>query len=664
MFALFALQNAAGSAAEFGRAAIQPWVFVLVVGGLLALSGILLWLIRRTAIRREALLREYRTAFRAASEPAFLLLQDLTILHANDAAYERLQQPRGKLERTRLVNWVIPDEEQPTLEAIIDALQETGRASFWATLKTGAKRANVDVRLTRTPPDEAGKVLVVALLYDITEYREEGKLFKTLHERMLTHMPIEVGVLTPQGEYMHMSPSTMGGPSTIEWAIGKTDVEYGQRLGLHPEVALRRRAYRRQAVSSGKPVTFEEELTLPDNQIRHFERTYAPVIHARNVFAVISYGVDRTAFRQERMAARSASAEVEDTQRLRDTILSNLSHEFRTPLSGILGAAQILNYEVSDQGKEFVEMIEQSGRRLMNTLNSLLDLAGLRAGSLEAEPRVLDLGHEIESAVETLQPDADAKGLFLRVKPADGEIWIRVDQGHLHRVLQNLVGNAIKFTDAGGIVIELEQDEENVHIRVMDTGIGVDAEHLAHLFDEFRQESGGIDRQFAGVGVGLAVSRRLVEQMGGKLSAESQKGEGSTFTVTMPLAFRIVKNGRVDRATVVVVEPNAEDRRILEFTLRSIVNVRAAASAAALRKMTDATPDAVLLSVAGVPGGDSTPVDEFRAASGLEGVPVLALDANPAAGNRETYLRHGFVEYVPKPLNRQVLLDALAMACA
>src|SRR5690606_31490041 len=130
-------------------------------------------------------------------------------------------------------------------EELQSSLSGYGRASFWSTVPTKEGERNVDVRLSRIPSTEGGSPVTIALLYDISEYREEGRLFKTLHERMLAHIPIEVTVLSPQGEYLHISPSTMGDASLHAWAIGKTDVEYCQRLGLHPEVALRRRAFRR-----------------------------------------------------------------------------------------------------------------------------------------------------------------------------------------------------------------------------------------------------------------------------------------------------------------------------------------------------------------------------------------------------------------------------------
>ncbi len=642
--------------------AVEPlylWIAIVVI---LLVSGMAIWLILRNARRRTMQLQAHRVAFETAAEPVLLLDDDFTILEANSAAATMLGQSADRLKRTRLLNWISPDAEEERLTDLQDSLSELGRASFWSTVNSGGVTRNVDVRLSRSKPHEGIPAVIIALLYDISDYREEGRLFKTLHERMLANIPIEVTVLSPQGEYLHISPSTMGELGLHEWAIGKTDVEFCQRLGLHPEVALRRRAFRRQAVNAGKVISFEEEIVMPNGDKRYYMRWYNPVSRDKSVYAVVSYAIDRTELRRLQEEADEARMHAGEKERLREAIIANLSHEFRTPLTGILGAAQILNYEVSEQGQEFVDMIESSGRRLMNTLNSLLDLAGLRDGGLDVHPRVLDLGKEVQSVAATFATESEARGLFLRTKVPEQDVWVRLDQGHLYRILQHLVSNAIKFTEAGGVVIEVDQDEDRAMIRVMDTGVGIDEEYLRTLFDEFQQESLGLQRAFEGVGVGLAVTHGLVERMGGTISVESQKGEGSTFTVIFPLAFRVRHDDQSAAARVLLVEPAAEDRRIAEFALREVVEVESLTDLNGSDRRGHGL-DAALIAVTGPEVDPGSVVREVRAHPGFEHVPLVALDAYPLPGNRESFISSGFAEYVPKPLNRQVLLDAVSAVC-
>ena len=650
--------------ASFGSDDIDPLYFWLALGVVVLIFSVVVLAIRKAGARREARLRSYKTSFIGAAEPVLLLDDDLTIVEANEASAQLLGQPTERLRRTRLLNWISPDIEEGQAGSLRSSLDEDGRASFWSTVSTKQGTRNVDVRLSRVPSNEGVPPVTIALLYDISEYREEGRLFKTLHERMLAHIPIEVTVLSPQGEYLHISPSTMGDPALHGWAIGRTDVEFCQRLGLHPEVALRRRAYRRQAVNAGKLVTFEEEIALPNGEKRHYQRTYNPVARDKQVYAVVSYGIDRTELHHLEIEAQQARTHAGERERLREAIMANLSHEFRTPLTGILGAAQILNYEVSEQGQEFVDMIESSGRRLMNTLNSLLDLAGLKDGALDVHPRVLDLGKEIQSVGAAFGAEAEAKGLFMRTKVPDHDVWVRLDQGHLFRVLQHLVSNAIKFTENGGVVLEVDQDDEFATIRVMDTGVGIDDEYIRTLFDEFQQESLGLARAFEGVGVGLAVTHGLVERMGGSIYVESQKGEGSTFTVTFPRAFRIRHETESTAARVLLVEPAAEDRRIAEFALREVVEVFAATELNGSERRPASSVDAALTAVAGPEVDPGTVVTDVRSQPGFEKMPLVALDAYPLPGNRESFMSAGFAEYVPKPLNRQVLLDAVSAVCS
>ena len=665
-FALHLLQVdtlAAGQAVAQASPPGRGLIVVLVLLVLLLLAaGAALVVLRRRALQREKELRRYETAFDAAPEAFLLLTDDLTIMEANDAAAALFGQDVLRLQRTRLANWIETDEDEAHLAEVRKALLEWGKASFWSSVDVGGRRVHIDVRLRRATLSE-GSLGVLALLYDITDYREEGRLFRTLHERMLQQMPIEVNVLSPQGEYLHISPSTLGDRHLHAWTIGKTDVEYGQRLGLHPEVALRRRAHRRQAVSTGRPVTFEEELELPNDERRVYQRTFNPVGEAKSIYAIISYGVDVTDAKRYEAEAEIAREEVEETRRLREAIMSNLSHEFRTPLTGMMGAAQILSYEVTGQGKELIDMVQRSSRRLMNTLNSLLDLAGLRAGEVDVHPRILDLKAEVESVVGGFREEAERKGLFFRTRFPNEEVWVRLDQGHLYRILQHLIDNAVKFTDGGGVVVEVQEEDEQALVRVMDTGVGIDETYLEALFDEFRQESLGVRRSHEGTGIGLAVSQGLAQQMGGTITAESEKGQGSTFVISFPCAFRVQRSGEIRRPRVLVIEPGAEDRRVAAFAMKSAAELHDVGHLEELGAEQQEPFQVVLKAVPGANADVAYLVRELRQHPATSRAALVALDSYPLPGNSERYLSEGFTAYVPKPLNRQVLLEAVAVAC-
>jgi signal transduction histidine kinase len=218
-------------------------------------------------------------------------------------------------------------------------------------------------------------------------------------------------------------------------------------------------------------------------------------------------------------------------------MLANMSHEIRTPLTSIIGFADVIGEET--QGAEgtafrFANLIGKSGRRLLNTLDGVLNLSKLEAGQMQLESTAVDVAAQAETIAEELRPKAEGKGLRLRVDAGEAPVWAEADEGGVQIVLQNLVSNAIKYTDAGEVRIRVAYEEEQAVLNIEDTGIGMDPEGVKTLFDPFRQESEGLAREYEGTGLGLTVTKKAVDQMGGSIDVETEKGEGSHFTVRFP----------------------------------------------------------------------------------------------------------------------------------
>ena len=270
----------------------------------------------------------------------------------------------------------------------------------------------------------------------------------------------------------------------------------------------------------GVPILFE----ISSNQVDLDDR---PVIlsMARDV-------TQRKAYEQGLIEARQEAERLAD---LRRQFLTNMSHEIRTPLSGIIGFAELMQDELDDaEMREFAVLIAQSAERLLDTLHAILELARLDADQVIVSPQDIDAEEEVRLTLDLLRPLADRKGLALRFETADAPLPARTDPAFLHRIVTNLVGNGIKFTEQGSVRVRLEADDDALVLTVQDTGIGISPAFLPHLFDEFNQESAGLDRTHEGSGLGLTITKRLVDRLGGQIDVDSRRGEGVTFTVTLP----------------------------------------------------------------------------------------------------------------------------------
>lgn len=225
---------------------------------------------------------------------------------------------------------------------------------------------------------------------------------------------------------------------------------------------------------------------------------------------------------------------VQETLDVRNTILTNVSHEFRTPLAIILGYSEMLKEGKFDDACELGDLIHESSRTLNDTLNLILELAQIDGGGFALENEPADVAMLAKDAIRAHHQRARLKSLEMNFDADESDHLANVDRVRLLKIVDYLLDNAIKFTDEGAINVTIESDPDWTHISVSDTGIGIEEGFLPKLFTPFKQESSGLTRSHGGLGVGLAIARRMAESMGGRITVSSSKGEGSTFVVSMP----------------------------------------------------------------------------------------------------------------------------------
>ncbi len=254
------------------------------------------------------------------------------------------------------------------------------------------------------------------------------------------------------------------------------------------------------------------------------------------------------AWEQGRKNARELQAAMEKAEaasRAKSEFLANMSHELRTPLNAIIGFSEELadaeNIETlaKEEIPEFAGYIYQAGHRLLTLVNNLLDLSKAEAGRLTLEKESFSLKDAYTAIEPILKQQAEVKGLFLRFQ-GDGAV-VFADQQRISQVITNLVGNAIKFTEHGGVTVRISEVENEIRVSVTDTGIGISEEDLPIIFEKFRQADGSSSHQGGGTGLGLAISKNIVEMHGGKIRVESEPENGSTFSFSLPVT-RVATN--------------------------------------------------------------------------------------------------------------------------
>jgi signal transduction histidine kinase/ActR/RegA family two-component response regulator len=372
---------------------------------------------------------------------------------------------------------------------------------------------------------------------------------------------------------------------------------------------------------------------------------------------------------------------------LKDEFLATLSHELRTPMTPILGWAQILQRSSNDPAKvlQAAEVIERNARAQNRIVDDLLDMSRIISGKVRLEVRLTDLADIADAALDTVAAAAAARGIRLEKDLQPGLPRVRADPHRMQQVLWNLLSNAIKFTGSGGSVsLTLRQAGLNLEIAVRDTGQGIAPNFLPHVFERFRQADSSNTRQHAGLGLGLAIVKELVELHGGHVRATSPgAGQGSTFSVSLPVAieedgsmrggttpFPAVRmpEGALTGVQLMVVDDEADARALVEDILRNAgARVISAASAReAMLKFAQDQPD-LLLSDIGMPGENGYDLVKQVRALPIEsggGVPAIALTAFARPEDRSRALAAGFQLHLAKPVEQGELLAAVSSLLA
>jgi len=445
-------------------------------------------------------------------------------------------------------------------------------------------------------------------------------------------------------------------------------------------------AARRQRLVAGEKFSYDARAITRSGAVIDIQVAIAPLLDdANRCIGSIAVARDVTQHKRSEEALRLAREAAEAASQAKSSFLARMSHEIRTPMNGVLGMTELLlETGLSSTQRKYAETVQRSGQNLLSIINDLLDFSKIEAGKLELENVDMDLRRTVEDVVDLLAERAHSKGLELACSiPPDLATQVRGDPLRLGQVLTNLVGNAIKFTEQGSVVIRATSVEESaksvtMRFEVSDTGVGISPEAQSRIFDEFSQADGSTTRKHGGSGLGLAISKQLVEMMGGSVHVESALGAGSTFRFTArfekqeaqsPEASRTTPVGMLTGVRALIVESTAINRGILNSQMSNwgMTNRVAATPEQAIELLAQAAARGAPYDIAiidlGLPGMDALELARaIRARADIAKVRLVMLT------RRQVDIRNardaGIDACLAKPVRQTVLYECLVNVMA
>jgi PAS domain S-box-containing protein len=527
--------------------------------------------------------------------------------------------------------------------------------------------------------DAAGKLIGFSkVMRDMTERNkltEERDRFFALSMDMLTIVHLD-------GRFQRVNPA-------FQQVLGFSEEELLNMSIfdlIHPEdYEASMNGY--QKLATGEPIRFmENRLRCKDATYKWVAWSYFPLPEDGVAFGV---GRDTSDVRRMHEVLRLRADELEDANRVKDEFLATMSHELRTPLTSILGWARLLDSDkLGEKDKRHaIHVIQRNAEAQSKLIEDLLDVSRIITGKLRIEFQPASFAAITESAINSARPALEAKQLQLEaaIDPCAGPIM--GDPARLQQVVTNLLSNAIKFTPAGGrIGVYLHRPDASVRLEVTDTGIGIAAEHLPHIFERFRQVDSSNVRAHGGLGLGLAIVDYLVRQQGGIVTAESEGvGKGATFRVEFPLpsseviaaesapvkpfsdsqdqtspVSRVSVDSKLKGLRILVVEDDVDTRDLITALLRQhgAEVTTAESSTNALPEVKRVKPDLIISDI-GMTGENGYEfISKVRSLDPEAGgrIPAIALTAYAGIGDRRRALLAGFQMHIPKPVEPDDLL--------